>query len=57
MTAAAKLLPDMDAKSADRYWVSMTRDTQVPTASVLGKDDSFGPAIAKFSTVSANEIP
>jgi len=36
MTAVAKLLPDMDAKSADQYWLSMTRDTQVPTAPVLG---------------------
>lgn len=36
MTAAAKLLPDMDARSADQYWLSMTRDTQVPTAPVLG---------------------
>ena len=36
MTAASKLLPDMDAESADQYWLSMTRDTQVPTAPVLG---------------------
>jgi len=36
MTAASKLLPDLDAKSADQYWLSMTRDTQVPTAPVLG---------------------
>jgi nitroreductase len=106
MTTAAKLLPDMDAKSADRYWLSMTGDTQVPTAPVfgivlvrdrlnmrwsieagrawqrlhlaataeglgaqplnqpvewidrsamIGKDDSFGPAIIKFSTVSGWE--
>ncbi|SDR29872.1 hypothetical protein SAMN05519103_01824 [Rhizobiales bacterium GAS113] len=36
MTVASKLLPDMDAKSADGYWLSMTRDTQVLTAPVLG---------------------
>jgi hypothetical protein len=36
MIATSKLLPDMDAKSADRYWLSMTRDTQVPSAPVLG---------------------
>jgi hypothetical protein len=36
MTAAAKLPPDMDARSGDQYWLSMTRDTQVPTAPVLG---------------------
>src|ERR1700730_9352439 len=35
MVAAAKLLPDMDAKSADQYWLSITRD-QVRTAPVLG---------------------
>jgi len=36
MTAVSKLLPDLDAKSADRYWLAMTRDTHVATASVLG---------------------
>jgi len=36
MAAAAKLMPDMDAGSADRYWLSMTRDVQIPTAPVLG---------------------
>ncbi|MGD1036255.1 MAG: hypothetical protein ABR878_03490 [Roseiarcus sp.] len=36
MTAAAKLLPDADAKSADQYWLSITRDVQVPTAPALG---------------------
>ena len=36
MTVTAKLLPDMDAKSADRYWLSMTRDTQLATAPLLG---------------------
>jgi len=35
-TAASKLLPDIDAKSADQYWLSITRATQVPTAPVLG---------------------
>ena len=36
MTVAAKLMPDQDAKSADRYWLAMTRDTQVASAPVLG---------------------
>ena len=36
MTALAKFLPDMDAKTSDAYWLSMTRDSQVPTAPVLG---------------------
>jgi hypothetical protein len=36
MVVASKLLPDLDAKSADRYWLAMTRDTHVATASVLG---------------------
>jgi nitroreductase len=36
VTAVAKLLPDLDAKSADRYWLASTRDLQVPTAPVLG---------------------
>jgi nitroreductase len=36
MTAVSKLLPDLDAKSADRYWLAMTRDAQIATASVLG---------------------
>jgi hypothetical protein len=36
MTGASKLLPDVDARSADRYWLSITRETQVPTAPVLG---------------------
>ncbi len=36
MTAASKLLPDLDAKSADQYWLAMTRDSQVATAPVLG---------------------
>jgi nitroreductase len=33
---AAKLLPDLDAQTSDRYWLSMTRDTHVATAPVLG---------------------
>ena len=36
MIAASKLLPDLDAVSADRYWLSMTRETHVSTAPVLG---------------------
>ena len=36
MTALAKLLPDMSAKTSDAYWLAMTRDVQVPTAPVLG---------------------
>jgi len=36
MTAASKLLPDLDAASADRYWLSITRETHVATAPVLG---------------------
>jgi len=34
--AVSKLLPDLGAKSADQYWLAMTRDTQIATASVLG---------------------
>jgi hypothetical protein len=36
MTAAAKLLPDPDAATADQYWLATTRDSQVSTAPVLG---------------------
>jgi hypothetical protein len=36
MTAISKLLPDLDPKSADRYWLSMTRETHVATAPALG---------------------
>jgi nitroreductase len=36
MAALAKLLPDMSAATNDRYWLAMTRDTQIPTASALG---------------------
>jgi hypothetical protein len=34
--AVAKLLPDPDARQEDQYWLSMTRDTHVATAPVLG---------------------
>jgi hypothetical protein len=36
IAAVSKLLPDLDAKSADQYWASMTRDMHVATAPVLG---------------------
>ena len=36
LTAMAKMLPDLDAKSADQYWLAATRDIQLPTAPVLG---------------------
>ena len=36
MTALAKLLPDMGAATIDRYWLAMTRETQIPTAPALG---------------------
>lgn len=36
LTAMSKMLPDLDSKSADGYWLATTRDTQVPTAPVLG---------------------
>jgi hypothetical protein len=36
LTAMSKLLPDLDAKSADQYWLASTRDTEIPTAPVLG---------------------
>jgi nitroreductase len=36
MTAVAKLLPDLDAATADQYWLATTRDSQVRTAPVLG---------------------
>jgi hypothetical protein len=36
LRAISKILPDLDAKSADRYWLATTRDTEVPTAPVLG---------------------
>ena len=34
--AAAKLLPELDPRSADQYWLSITSDTQVPTAAGFG---------------------
>jgi nitroreductase len=36
LTAMSKMLPDLDSKLADEYWLATTRDTQVPTAPVLG---------------------
>jgi hypothetical protein len=36
LIAGAKMLPDIDAASADRYWFDLTRDVQVPSAPVLG---------------------
>ncbi|MGA7710514.1 MAG: hypothetical protein WCA81_01330 [Rhizomicrobium sp.] len=36
MTAASKLMPDVGAQSADEYWLTATRDVQVPTAAVFG---------------------
>ncbi len=36
LTAISKILPDLDGKTADQYWLSTTRDTEVPTAPVLG---------------------
>src|SRR6202034_1192677 len=36
LTAMSRLLPDLDARSADQYWLATTRDTEVPTAPVLG---------------------
>jgi len=36
MTALAKLMPDMSAKWNDAYWLSMTRDVELPTAPALG---------------------
>jgi hypothetical protein len=36
VTTAAKLLPDQDAVSADKYWLQSTRDTQLPTAPLFG---------------------
>ncbi len=36
LTVASKMLPDLDGKSADQYWLATTRDTEVPTAPVLG---------------------
>ena len=36
VTATAKLMPDLDAQSADRYWLAATKDTELATAPVLG---------------------
>jgi hypothetical protein len=36
LTATSKMLPDLDGKSADQYWLATTRDIEVPTAPVLG---------------------
>ena len=36
MVAAAKILPELSAESADKYWLSMTRETHVATAPLLG---------------------
>jgi nitroreductase len=36
MVMLTKFLPDLDAGTADNYWLRMTRDTQVPSAPVLG---------------------
>jgi hypothetical protein len=36
LIAMSKMLPDLDGKSADLYWLAATRDTEVPTAPVLG---------------------
>ena len=36
MVMLTKFLPDLDAATADVYWLRMTRDTQVPSAPVLG---------------------
>lgn len=36
VNALAKLLPDQDAASADRYWLTSTRDVQIPTAAAFG---------------------
>ena len=47
VTAASKLLPDLDAVSADRYWFSMTRETHVSTARfgmLLVRDRLDGPS-------------
>ncbi|HEY0283121.1 MAG TPA: hypothetical protein VGC27_10915 [Rhizomicrobium sp.] len=36
MAVAAKLLPDQDARSADKYWLAATRDVQAPSAAAFG---------------------
>src|SRR5258708_16198 len=37
ISEGAKLLPDQDARTADQYWLSMTRPTHVGTAPALGR--------------------
>ncbi len=50
MAAAAKIMPDQDAPTADRYWRDMTRDvqTKAPALGILLVRDRFemGSAIA-----------
>jgi hypothetical protein len=36
MNGVAKLLPDQDVATADKYWLAATRDVQVPTATAFG---------------------
>jgi len=36
LAAATKLLPDLGTEQSDKYWLSSTRETQVPTASIFG---------------------
>jgi nitroreductase len=36
LRAAAKMLPDVSAETADKDWLAMTRDSQLPTAPALG---------------------
>jgi len=36
VTATAKFMPDLDAQSVDRYWLTATKDTGLATAPVLG---------------------
>jgi hypothetical protein len=36
VNAVAKLMPDQNAETADRYWLAATRDVQIPTAAAFG---------------------
>ena len=36
VTAMAKLLPDQDVATANRYWRDATRDVHIPTAALFG---------------------
>ncbi len=36
MNGLAKMLPDQDTASADKYWLAATRDVEVPTAAAYG---------------------